>query len=334
MRTLATSLLLAATATLVAAQVPDFSHAQVSTSPATDLGAQLQAAEQMPGPRWWGYSVMGMPEHNSNCGDTAFLESGHDWSSQDDNTTLPSRPLLILFRLESGKVDKLRTYDATCKLDAGGLPVQWLTGADATQSARLLAGMAEAGQKSALGPLAMSQGQAAEQAIEQLAAGSAPEAIREQAVFWLGAERGPAGFRALQSIERQAGTTPALRRRVAFAFSVSHEPEGISELIRMAKTDPSPDVRGQALFWLGQKADKKAAGAIADAVENDPDTQVKERAVFGLSQLPHGDGVPLLIHVAESNANPAVRKRAIFWLGQSKDPRALAFFEKILLGSK
>jgi hypothetical protein len=40
--------------------------------------------------------------------------------------------------------------------------------------------------------------------------------------------------------------------------------------------------------------------------------------------------VPLLIDQARNNKNPAVRKQAMFWLGQSKDPRALKFFEEIL----
>ena len=56
----------------------------------------------------------------------------------------------------------------------------------------------------------------------------------------------------------------------------------------------------------------------------------KKRAVFALSQLPKDEGVPLLMKVARTNLNPKVRKQAIFWLGQSGDPRALAFFEKIL----
>jgi hypothetical protein len=37
-----------------------------------------------------------------------------------------------------------------------------------------------------------------------------------------------------------------------------------------------------------------------------------------------------LIRVARTNRNPEVRKKAIFWLGQSRDPRALHFIEKIL----
>jgi HEAT repeat protein len=57
---------------------------------------------------------------------------------------------------------------------------------------------------------------------------------------------------------------------------------------------------------------------------------VKKGAVFALSQLPKDEGVPLLIQVARTNANPAVRKQAMFWLGQTKDPRALKFFEEIL----
>ena len=58
---------------------------------------------------------------------------------------------------------------------------------------------------------------------------------------------------------------------------------------------------------------------------------MKKRAVFALSQLPPDDGVPRLIEVARSHSNPAVRKQAMFWLGQSGDPRALAFFESVLL---
>jgi hypothetical protein len=52
--------------------------------------------------------------------------------------------------------------------------------------------------------------------------------------------------------------------------------------------------------------------------------------VFALTQLPAGEGVPLLITLARTAANPVVRKQAYFWLGQSKDPRALSFFEEVL----
>jgi len=84
------------------------------------------------------------------------------------------------------------------------------------------------------------------------------------------------------------------------------------------------------LFWLGQKAGKKAADGITRAIADDPETDVKKKAVFALSQLPREEGVPLLLQTARTNRNPVVRREAIFWLGQSKDPRALAFFEEVL----
>jgi hypothetical protein len=141
------------------------------------------------------------------------------------------------------------------------------------------------------------------------------------------------GVSAEQSVTYLAGlekSSGAIMNGALAAIAMTDTPMAIDTLIRLAKDDPSPSVRGQALFWVAQRAGAKAEAAITDAIANDPVTSVKERAVFGLSQLPNGEGVPLLIHVAESNTNPAVRKRAMFWLGQSKDPRALVFFQQIL----
>ncbi len=99
----------------------------------------------------------------------------------------------------------------------------------------------------------------------------------------------------------------------------------------MTHRDNDRDVRGKALFWLGQKAGQHAARAIVEAIENDPDLEIKEKAVFALSRLPCDEGVPLLIEVARSHRHPEVREKAMFWLGQSGDRRALTFFEEILL---
>jgi hypothetical protein len=104
----------------------------------------------------------------------------------------------------------------------------------------------------------------------------------------------------------------------------------LDELITLARDGATANSKGNALFWLAQRAGAKAIGQITAAIENDPDTKVKEKAVFALSQLPKDEGVPLLIQQARTNKNPVVRKQAMFWLGQSKDARALRFFEEIL----
>ena len=114
------------------------------------------------------------------------------------------------------------------------------------------------------------------------------------------------------------------------ALAMHHEPAALERLLTVAKDGATTHLRGQALFWLAQRAGAKAVGAISDAIVNDPETDVKKRAVFALSQLPKDEGVPLLIQVARTNTNPAVRKQAMFWLGQTRDPRAVKFFEEIL----
>jgi hypothetical protein len=139
-----------------------------------------------------------------------------------------------------------------------------------------------------------------------------------------------------QSVAMLAGFVDSARpRRVAdgalAALAMHAEPAAATALVTAARSGASAQVRGQALFWVAQRAGTQAIPTIAEAIERDPDTEVKKRAVFALSQLPANEGVPKLIDVASSHSNPAVRKQAMFWLGQSKDPRALAFFERILL---
>ena len=127
--------------------------------------------------------------------------------------------------------------------------------------------------------------------------------------------------------------TTATRKMNDSAVTVLALTEGqqpLTELIALAEKGATTSVRGNALFWLAQRAGQKAVGTITAAIENDPDTEVKKKAVFALSQLPKDEGVPLLIQQARTNKNPVVRKQAMFWLGQSKDPRALKFFEEIL----
>jgi hypothetical protein len=250
-----------------------------------------------------------------------------------------SRQLVVLFRLAGKEVMRIREASENCTLDAGGLPFIWLTGVKPAESVALLAdfvhkstfeghGEHEVGQ-GALTAIALHADASADRAFESFVAANQPEQLRKHATFWLGESRGKFGEQLLQKMAK-SDPSPEVRSQVAFGLSVSKEPEALNEMIRMAKEDESTHVRGQALFWLAQKAGQKAMGAITGAIENDPDTEVKKKAVFALSQMPKDEGVPKLIEVARTNHNREVRKQAMFWLGQSNDPRALEFFEEVL----
>ncbi len=345
----------ASPASVQTAEAPRIENAKLETRAA---GASLDAtfrgivatAEKS---EWVGYHVdevageRGVCCNNNwndgNCG-TCRLErengGTNNTTREDGNLKLEgSRRLVVLYRLEAKQVVKIRVASDDCTLDAGGLPFVWLTGVKASESVALLATYVRGSHfedrgdrgigNGALTAIALHADASADRALESFVMPEQREELRRQSAFWMGAARGSAGLLALQHM---AKTDPSsdVRAHVAFALSVSHEPAAVDEMIRMAHDDASSHVRGQALFWLAQKAGKKAVGTITGAIENDPDTDVKKKAVFALSQLPKDESVPKLIEVAQTNRNPAVRKQAMFWLGQSNDPRALQFFEKVL----
>jgi len=301
-------------------------------------------------PAWLGYAVPMIPgEHNMCCFNTAYCcggcqlegkQSGSLQTGKGDRVRLEGpRYLFVLLRLEQRRVEKIRTFTEDCELDAGGLPFFWLTDVRPSESVALLSSFAAAegdakeGRRladSAVAAIAFHNDAAADRALEGFVAASQPESLRERTSFWLGNARGHRGYELLRRMLRE-DPSPKVREKAVFALTQSREPEAVATIIETARNDAIAHVRGQALFWLAQKAGAKAAGAITDAIEKDPETEVKKKAVFALSQLPADEGVPKLIEVARANRNPEVRKQAIFWLGQSRDPRALAFFEEVLL---
>jgi hypothetical protein len=111
--------------------------------------------------------------------------------------------------------------------------------------------------------------------------------------------------------------------------------EGVTtwpKLLTLAKdTDRPRDVRNSAIFWVSQAAGEAATKGLQEIID-DPsgDREVRKSAVFSISQRPKDESVPSLIRIAKTHKDPEIRRSAIFWLGQSKDPRAVAYFEEIL----
>jgi len=282
------------------------------------------------------------------CCGVCRLESGSGVTmSTGDSTQSGSRitleaptEFLVLARVESNAVVRIRTFTPDCDVDAGGMPVVWLTDVKPDDSVAWLSTLVrsapaageqrERAAKTAMHAIALHNAPAADRALESFVAPDQPEWLRSDTSFWLGNSRGEAGARLLARMIAQ-DPSDKVREKVTFGLSQSKVPAALTTLIDTARNDRSTRVRSQAIFWLAQKAGKEAIATITSAIDNDPETEVKKKAVFALSQLPKDEGVPKLIEVARSNRNPEVRKQAIFWLGQSHDPRALKFFEDVLL---
>lgn len=113
-------------------------------------------------------------------------------------------------------------------------------------------------------------------------------------------------------------------------LGLSLQEGGTDALIDLARNNSDSKIRGKALFWLSQKAGRKAAETLRSAVDNDPEDEVRQKAVFGISQLPNDQSIPMLVELMKTHRSAGVRKKAAFWLGQKNDPRALAAIEDIL----
>jgi len=85
-----------------------------------------------------------------------------------------------------------------------------------------------------------------------------PLDTRKHAIFWLGQAAGAVAARGLDSIVRDDNGDLELRKQAVFALSQRPEEEGVPVLIRIARSNPSGEVRKSALFWLGQSEDPRA----------------------------------------------------------------------------
>ena len=320
------------------AQQPTISHGQVTTEAADHgLGAVLDGLKQQKNAVWIGYSIPVTGKFSSgwNSSHIEYLEGNNGSVVNDsDGNNQSFDHAVILLRVADGAVMKLRVESPERELDAGGLRFVWLTGVNADDSVRVLAGLAQQGdvrrlRDSAVFAISVHQTNAATTALISLAGAGNDLALREKAAFWLANQRGHDGLVAIQKFAHE-DNDPKFREKLTFDLTLSKDPVALDELIRMAHDDASPQVRKQAQFWMATKGGKRVTEDLRALATNDPSEQIRKSAVFALSRLPSDEAATQLIAVADLSKDPVVRRQAIFWLGQSNDPRALEYLTKLL----
>jgi len=253
--------------------------------------------------------------------------------------------LVVFARLANRTIDRVAIADSRCTVDAGTKTVYFLEPVAPDQSVALMAGLVRQeaadttnndddhgrgphGRRNALVAVALTADPSADRVLEEFVAASTPRWLRRDAAFWLGAARGTPGAAVVERLAR-TDQDAHFREHLTFVLTLVGD-RGLDTLIELARHDAASNVRGQALFWLGQKAGERAVRTLRSAVDDDPDHDVRVKAVFAISQLPRDESVPKLIELARTHRDPEVRKQAMFWLGQTGDPRAVEFFEAVL----
>jgi hypothetical protein len=298
-----------------------------SRSAASGLEAAFKAAvAAQPQPAWIAYSV---PSVRVFMG-CDYVRDG--WNQPGVIHLEPPDHVVILFRIEGGMLQRLRTLSPDCEIDAGDLPVHWLNDVKPAESVAMLdtyATQRDRFQDSAMNAIAMHSDAAADAALQRYLGTDQPESIRLRVVSWLSPSRGRKSFDTLKNL---AANDPneRVRERAISTISNSKEPEATALLITYATKDPNSRMRLAATSALNRHSGANVVNAFKTIIENDPDANVRRRAVSGLQQMPDGEGIPTLIQFAKTTKDVEIRKQTINSLGQSHDGRALAFFDEAL----
>jgi hypothetical protein len=297
-------------------------------SAAAGLEREFQALlTAQPQPAWIGYQVPAVRGAEMGC---EYVRDGY--STTGVVHLEPPDHAVILFRVEGNVVNKLRNLSPDCEIDAGGLPLHWLTDVAPAQSVALLATFVpqhELDSNGSLGAIAAHADPAADAVIDRYLASNQPEWLRKRAASLEGSERGRHGVEALKNVIAN-DTSESVKQSALSGLARNKEPEALALLIATARNAQNPRTRSQAISALNRKPGQAVLDVINSAIANDPDVQVRRRAVDALGSLPDGAGVPALIQLVKTSKDLDVRKQAMNRLQSSHDARAEAFFEEVL----
>jgi hypothetical protein len=328
------------------AQQPKVTNAQVSVRNGANLQQEIAVVKT---PTWVGYSIPLQHPLRTNYDDSVVHLEGtgrHDQMVFESKPGEPSPRGDVLLRVDNGAIQKIRIEEVGHEIDGGALPFVWLTDVRPGDSVKTIAAAIDAtvstdsrmALETGMLVIALEDAPEALPALRGFTAAKYPLNVREKAAFWLANERGREGFDTVHALAKN-DKDDAFRAKLVFDLTLVKNAEkkpATDELLDLAKNDTAPKVRSQAQFWLAQMAgrklegDPRIAGSLGDSAQNDPNAAIRKSAVFALSRLPAGQAVPQLIQVASTSKDASTRREAIFWLGQSKDPKALEYLEKVV----
>ncbi len=192
------------------------------------------------------------------CIDERHLSGEGEWRG-----ACASGPVLVSITLRDGRVASLRSY-------VGG---SWVSGAlvdlgsvDPIAAADYLLSLAERpgtaaveAAEDALFPATLAAGATAWPRLLAIARDRGlDEEVRESAVFWVGQAAGDAAVAELEAFVGEEPNDLEVREQAVFALSELPAAQAIPALMRVARTNPHPELRRAALFWLAESDDPRA----------------------------------------------------------------------------
>jgi len=134
-----------------------------------------------------------------------------------------------------------------------------------------------------------------------------------------------------QVLARRDACSANLRDKALFLVSQKRTPETENILLDVVRSDPDPDVKKKAIFWLGQVNTDRSASALESLLSSGSTSEeLREQAVFSLMQQNGDRGSKAVRAVAVDESAPAsLREKAVFWLGQKRSAENATFLRDL-----
>lgn len=143
------------------------------------------------------------------------------------------------------------------------------------------------------------------------------EEIAMAALYALQARGDARAFNAIMSLYDKT-TDPQRLRKLIYLIGTFNTAESNKKMLQIAKDDKHPELRADAMFWLGQQSPtRETVQFLKDRVMSDPDPQVQEKALFSLSQLEDAALLDFFCDIAKNHKDKRIRLNSIFWIGQN-----------------
>ena len=146
---------------------------------------------------------------------------------------------------------------------------------------------------------------------------SRPTEVRDQAIFWLSQVDDDRAVNMLNDILKSSHDS-RIQDKAIFGLSQHHSGKGYPILRDFAEnSSASDDIRGKAIFWLGQgrAGNTDYLRTLYGRLRSD---ELKDKVIFSVSQQKDDASQKWLVDLV-SNQNESIenRKKALFWAGQT-----------------
>jgi len=143
------------------------------------------------------------------------------------------------------------------------------------------------------------------------------------------------GDKALKKLEEyyDKSTSREARRFIVYNLSQFDDDDVLPFLTRIARSDPDPENRRQAVYMLTSIADEddeEVIGTLLEIMKTEKDPEVRRHVLYAIAEVDDPRVLPILINVAVDGRDNDMCLHATYALGEIDEPEATEALERVL----